>query len=157
MNTSALFLIAFACLIDQAGPVTKHERAISAQQDAGAALLLTDGESRVLSADDELSASWFSRLSGTPSTYVPLIRLNAKSITPDAVRRIVPSLTNLIAIEGQNIAGETFIVVDVSGSPTITSELVSELRNALPNCRITGDLDAAADNPDTSQTPYHAR
>ncbi|MCC9604245.1 hypothetical protein LOC67_27135 [Stieleria sp. JC731] len=138
----AIFAIVFSVLGYRHSRLRKHRTAIVELQRLGARMIMTDPESTGLASMDDSIGGWRQKLLAEPAVYVPLVGLQNPSLTDKDVREMVPYLNALIPLHGQNIAGESFIALDISNSPVMTRSLVEELSPQLAGCRFMGEPSA---------------
>ena len=140
--TIVVFAIIFAILAFRHRALHKHRTAIVELQRLGARVNMTTSESRNISSMDDSIGDWRHQLFAEPSVYVPLVGFQNPDLTEDDVRAMIPHLTALIPLHGQNIAGESFIVLDINNSPIMTTALRDELEPLPPGLRFMGDPNA---------------
>ena len=100
---------------------------------------MTTHESRNIASMNDSIGNWRHRLFAAPAVYVPLVGFQNPDLSEADVRAMIPHLTALIPLHGQNIAGESFIVLDINNSPIMTPALRTELEPQLPGFRFIGD------------------
>ena len=140
--TVVAFAIIFSVLAFRHRSLRKHLTAIAELQRLGAHVNMTTPESRNISAMDDSIGDWRQRLFAEPAIYVPLVGFQNPDLTEDDVRAMIPHLNALIPLHGQNIAGESFILLDINNSPIMTPALRNELEPQLPGLRFMGDPNA---------------
>ncbi|WP_146516510.1 hypothetical protein [Rubripirellula amarantea] len=88
---------------------------------------------------DEAVGEWYHKPLAVPVAYVPQVGFDNPNLTEDDVREMVPHLKALLPLYGQNIAGESFIALDINNSPLMTPSFCAELKSQLPGCRFLGN------------------
>ena len=135
----AVFAIIFSVLAFRHRRLRKHQNAIAELQRLGARVAMTTPESRNIDSMEESIGGLRHRLISVPAVYVPLVGLQNPDLTDDDVRAMIPHLNALIPLHGQNVAGESIILLDINNSPIMTPALRSELEPLLPGFQFVGN------------------
>ena len=135
----SLFAILFSLLAYRRGKLSEHRTAFTELQRLGASLLMTTPDSLNIDSMEDSIGGWRHRLLADPAVYVPVVGLQNPNLTDDDVRAMIPHLSALIPLHGQNVAGESFIVLDINNSPVMTPALCKELKPLLPGFQFMGD------------------
>ena len=146
--TMSLALTAVVCVHadDTVDRVYSHNTAIQKLDELGANLVLTSSDGTVISSIDEAkNRGLFGQMQQRPKIYAPMVALTDVALTSDVIRSMIPHLRQVIPLEGQNIAGMSFIGIVIDGNPALTTDLEKHLKAKLPNCRLAHDPEFQAE------------
>lgn len=135
MVAGVLVAICVLFLTQRYNRVARHNAAIEAIQNSGAAMFVVDADGNYDSTSD-LTTDFFSQLSGKPLLYAAHIVLD-RDASAEYVRSLIPRFRDLIPLDEMNLPGENTIEIFIDQGSAISDQFATELQSHLPAIRVS--------------------